>query len=374
MSADRLLSGLREKKTAGTSARAKRGNAPMKPFIAAVRLLAALLMAVALGTNLAHAGPASTEVALVPGGPHPYFAAWEQAGKDAARDFHLKAADYKVPPSWSLSQQDDLIESLAAQGYNAFLIFPGDSTGSRAVVAELAASSIPTIALAGCLQDPSKALFCLGTDTGRSAYLGTKELIRAMGGKGRIAHFTGFLVDPNTKLRMDGVARAVAETHGAVTLVQTIADIDAPEPAQDKINSFLATQGTQIDGIISTAWVPSVVAAETLRKIGTKRIKMVGIDHDPVLLKAIKDGYVSGTMLQNPYGQAYIGSYVMAKLTSGCTVNENAPWKTTVQTKHFIDSGTSFAGPADVDHYLDNMRAVTKLLLTNFASTYLTCP
>jgi ribose transport system substrate-binding protein len=343
----------------------------MKRFCSAARLLAALLMVFTLGTKLAHADAASTEVALVPGGPHPYFAAWAQAGRDAARDFHLKAADYKVPPSWSLSQQNDLVESLAAQGYNAFLLFPGDPIGSRAVVAELAASGIPTIALAGCLQDPSKALFCLGTDTGRSAYLGTKELIHAMGGKGRIVHLTGFLVDPNTKLRMDGVARAVAETHGAVTLLQTI---DAPEPAQDKINSLLATQGNQIDGIISTAWVPSVVAAQTLRKIGTKRIKMVGIDHDPVLLKAIKDGYVSGTMLQNPYGQGYIGSYVMAKLAAGCKVNENAPWKTTVQTKHFIDSGTSFAGPADVDHYLDKMRAVTKLLLANFATVYLTCP
>ena len=43
----------------------------------------------------------STRVALVPGGPHPYFAAWEQAGKDAVRDFKLAAADYKVPQKWS---------------------------------------------------------------------------------------------------------------------------------------------------------------------------------------------------------------------------------------------------------------------------------
>ena len=41
---------------------------------------------------------------------------------------------------------------------------------------------------------------------------------------------------------------------------------------------------------------------------------MVGIDHDEVVLKAIKDGYVHGTMLQNPYGQGYIGSYVMDKV------------------------------------------------------------
>ncbi|HTW29006.1 MAG TPA: substrate-binding domain-containing protein [Acetobacteraceae bacterium] len=334
----------------------------------------ALGAALGLAAAPAKADPASTKVALVPGGPHPYFAAWAQAGKDAVRDFHLGAADYKVPPSWNLSQQNDLIESLASQGYNAFLIFPGDAVGTRPVVAELADNGIPTIALAGCLQDPSKALFCLGTDTGHSAYLGTKELIRAMGGHGRIAHFTGFLVDPNTKLRMAAVKQAVDETHGAVTLVQTIADIDAPEPAQDKINSFLATQGKNIDGIITTAWIPAVVASEALRKIGDKRIKMVGIDHDPVVLKAIKDGYVTGTMLQNPYGQGYVGSYVMARLASGCKVNPNAPFAHTAQTARFIDSGTAFAGPADVDHYLDKMRAVTKTLLADFQQKYLICP
>ena len=39
----------------------------------------------------------STRVALVPGGPHPYFAAWEKAGHDAMQDFNLGAADYRVP-------------------------------------------------------------------------------------------------------------------------------------------------------------------------------------------------------------------------------------------------------------------------------------
>ena len=46
---------------------------------------------------------------------------------------------------------------------------------------------------------------------------------------------------------------------------------------------------------------------------------MVGIDHDEVVLEAIKDGFVHGTMLQNPYGQGYIGSYALDKLRTGCT-------------------------------------------------------
>ncbi|MFC0287723.1 sugar ABC transporter substrate-binding protein [Kaistia hirudinis] len=312
-----------------------------------------------------------TQVALVPGGPHPYFTAWEQAGKDAAKDFGLAAADYKVPPKWELSAQNELLESLLTQGYNAFLIFPGDPVGSVSTANELTSAGAPVIALAGCLKDPSPAAFCLGTDTGHSAYLGTKELLKAMGGKKRIAHFTGFLVDPNTQLRIDAVEKAAKEEGAEV--VQVIADIDAPEPAEEKINAYLAAHAGEVDGIITTAWVPAVVASNALRKIGDKRIKMVGIDHDEVVLKAIKDGYVDGTMLQNPYGQGYIGSFAADKLRTGCKVKADAPFKSNALTTKFIDSGTVFVDAAQVDTYVTAMQGITKDLFANFEKTYLDC-
>ena len=299
-------------------------------------------------------------------------AAWEQAGQDAQKDFHLAAADYKVPEKWELSAQNQLLESLVTQGYDGFLIFPGDPVGSVSTVAELADNGAPVIALAGCLKDPSKAAFCLGTDTGNSAYLGTKELIKAMGaGKKRIAHFTGFLVDPNTQLRIDAVAKAAAEAGDEV--VQVIADIDAPEPAEEKIDAYLAAHAKDVDGIVTTAWIPAVVASNALRKIGDKRIKMVGIDHDPVVLNAIKDGFVAGTMLQNPYGQGYIGSFAADRLRNGCSVKADAPFKSNALTSKFIDSGTVFAGPEQVGSYVSAMQGITKTLFATFEKTYLDC-
>lgn len=314
------------------------------------------------------------KVALVPGGPHPYFAAWEQAGADAAKDFGLSAADYRVPQQWELSQQNELLESLLVRGYNSFLIFPGDSVGTISIVDELTGEGATVISLAGCLKEPSADSFCLGTDTGHSAYLGAKELIRVLGGSGKIAHFTGFLVDPNTQLRIDAVQRAADETNGAVTVVQVIADIDAPEPAEEKINAYLAAEAGNVDGIITTAWVPAVVASNALRRIGDKRIRMVGIDHDEVVIQAVKDGFVDGTMLQNPYGQGYIGTFTASKLRSGCTVNADAPFKTTALTSKFIDSGTSFVDVSSIDNYIGSMQAVTEEMMATFEATYLSCP
>jgi ribose transport system substrate-binding protein len=316
----------------------------------------------------------ATKVALVPGGPHPYFAAWEQAGADAMKEFGLGAGDYRVPAKWELSLQSQLLESLLTQGYNSFLIFPGDAVGTTSVAQELVDNGAQVIATAGCLKDPSPALFCLGTDTGNSAYLGTKELIRVMGGSGRIAHFTGFLVDPNTQLRIDAVQRAADETNGAVTVVQVIADIDAPQPAEEKINAYLAASAAEIDGIITTAWVPAVVAANSLRKIGDKRIKMVGIDHDEVVIQAIADGFVDGTMLQNPYGQGYVGSYVLDKLASGCTLKPDAPFLSNALTTKFVDSGTVFVDMATAPTYVTAMVGISADLKASMDNDFLSCP
>lgn len=320
------------------------------------------------------AAASDNKIALIPGGPHPYFKPWEQAAADAKRDFHIAAVDFKVPTDWKLSLQTELIESLVAQGYKAFGIFPGDAVGINSTVAELKSAGIPSAALAGCAKDPTDMVFCFGTDVYRSAYLGTKELIKAMGGKGNIVHLAGLLVDPNTTLRVKAVETAVAETNGAVKLLQTIGDTDAQEAADQKINALLAARKDQIGGMIATAYIPSVVASKSLRTLGDKRIKFIGIDDDPIVLAAIKDGFVAGTMAQNPYGQGYVGAYALDLIASGtCTVKADAPWIKTPQTARFIDSGTMVINTANLSSYKDDLKKITADIQGKFKTTYLTC-
>ena len=84
-----------------------------------------------------------------------------------------------------------------------------------------------------------------------------------------------------------------------------IADIDAPEPAQETINACLAAHANDVDGIVITAWVPAVTASYALRKIGDKRIKMVAIDHDQVMLQAVEDGFRGRSPLSSVLSVGY---------------------------------------------------------------------
>jgi len=192
----------------------------------------------------------------------------------------------------------------------------------------------------------------------------------------QIVHIASRLVDPNTQARIAAVDRAVAETNGTVEVLQHLTDSDDQEAATEKVGAILAASGDEIDGMISVAYVGSSVAATLLRNLGDKRIKMIGIDDDPEVLSAIEDGFLVGTMSQNPYGQAYLGSWVLDQIRHGCTVKDDAPF--------LIDSGTFLitadgANVGDVPStaiadYVQKRVDITNELMASFEANYLNCP
>jgi ribose transport system substrate-binding protein len=324
----------------------------------------------------------TTKVAAVAGGPHPFFTPWGPGTDDAVKALKLAGGIYKFPPQWELTAQNNLVETLVAQGYNAFTIFPGDANGTNTLLAELKAKSIPSIAAGGCTNTPSPAAFCIATDVYNSVYLGTKALIAAMGSTCttdkpcNIVHVASRLVDPNTQARIKGVNKAVAESNGTVYVYQHMTDSDDQQAATTNVGALLAAHGADIQGIVSDAYVGSAVTATLLHNGNFTNIKFVGIDDDPGVLEGIKGGWVVGTMSQNPYGQAYLSAYVLDLIRRGCTVKSDAPF--------LVDSGT-FLITADgknvgdvpstpIADYLQKRVDVTNQLMSTFASKYLTCP
>jgi ribose transport system substrate-binding protein len=126
--------------------------------------------------------------------------------------------------------------------------------------------------------------------------------------------------------------------------------------------------------MIATGYIPSVVASKSLRTLGDKRIKFIGIDDDPIVLEAIKDGFVAGTMAQNPYGQGYIAAYVMDIMASGGAHGEGrrAVGQGTPQTKvHRL--GDLVISQANLETYKDDLKKITTDIQGKFKDTYLNC-
>jgi len=313
------------------------------------------------------------KIALVPGGAHPYFQPWIAGGKAAAAEFGIGATIFNETGEWDQTKQNAAIDALAAQGYNAFGIFGVSPSDINTTFNNLKAKGFPVGSLASCpggydiVKEPQKnsADFCLSTDTGKAAYLAAKAVITQMGGKGNLVHLTGNAVDANTIRRMDGVKKAIAETGGKVKLLTTITDIDTDlQTATKAVSDLFAAKGKMINGIVTTAYNPAVAATQAVATTKLP-IKVIAIDDDPKILAAISSGTISGTVVQNPWGQGYVGSYVMAALGSkSCTMNTKGL---------YVDSGSFLVTKANVKTYNVTRMATSKAILKDFQTKYMTC-
>ena len=314
----------------------------------------------------AAAGADTVKIALVSGGAHPYFQPWIEAGAQAKTDFGFADVTFNETAEWDQTKQNDVINSLVANGYNAFGIFGVSPTDINSTFANLKKNGIAVGSIASCpAGDTDEADFCLSTDVETAAYKAAVAAIEAMDGKGVLAHLTGNNADSNTQRRIAGVKKAVDETNGAVTLLPDVTEIDVDlTTAQKAVADLLASQGDTITGMVSTAYNPAVAAATAVKESGLD-IKLVAIDDDETILAAIADGSVYATVAQNPVGQAYVGSYVLGKLaTQECTVADPGI---------VVDSGSFIVTKDNVDSYNDERIAASEELKTTFDSELLDC-
>jgi ribose transport system substrate-binding protein len=345
---------------------------PISRLSAGAGLLAVLLVAVGCtkktddtASASAARGPEQVKIALVPGGAHPYFQPWKTTAAQAKTEFKLGDATFNETSGWDQTKQNDVLKSLAAQGYNAFGVFGVSPENINSTFEDLKRQGFPVASLASCpAGDVDKADFCLSTDVEQAAYKAAQAAIAAMGGKGNLVHLTGNKVDSNTQRRIAGVQKAVDETGGKVKVLQVVTDIDKDlQTAQKAVADLLAAKGSQIQGIVNTAYNPAVASAEGVKQ-SKLPIKVIAIDDDQTILAGVKDGSVAGTVLQNPVGQALVGSYALMKLAGGCTMT---------QPGVVVDSGSFVVTKDNVADYDAARQAKTAELRKAFDSQYLSC-
>ncbi|MBE7210109.1 MAG: substrate-binding domain-containing protein, partial [Gluconacetobacter diazotrophicus] len=315
--------------------------------------IGAALLAAAVGLS-APAVAADTRIALVVPGPNAYFDPWRPAIADAAAKYGFSGT-FAVPPTdaFNLTQENALLDSLAARGYQGFGVFPGDSHGTNAEEAKLLRRGINTVNVNGCTYDPAPAAFCISADIYAAARTQAEELIKAIGGSGDIALLASQLTDPNTQLRIKAVNDAVATTGGKVKLAQVVADIDTPQLSPPAVNALLAARGNTLAGAMSTSYNPSIAMAVALTDNPQfRRIKFIGADAAPQVMEAVKAGIITGTLFQNTYGMAYAAAYALSKMAGGkCTVRPDAPFDKSLQTAKQLTSGVLLVTKDNVGQY-----------------------
>jgi ribose transport system substrate-binding protein len=320
------------------------------------------------------------KIAIVAGGPNVYFTTWGQVAQVMAKQLGVTVT-YVVPPTptYDPSVEVSTIDSLVAQGYNAFAVFPDGESAIKPTYQRLVSRGIPVFDLAGCTTDPTPALLCYATNVKASATYETQLLQKAMGGHGSIAFLTGLLTDANTALREQGVQKAVAASGGQVKLAQIVSNIDSASAAPPAVESLLASRGSTLNGMLSTDYYPSIAAASIETSDAQFRhVLFIGQDNNPTVMNAIANHDIYGTMYQNDYGQADVAiTWLYDILAKGCTVNPNGPFTPIPgPTSHFINSGYMLVSQATIGQFInkpENIPSNTAQVLAE-TSKFLSCP
>ena len=85
-----------------------------RALVRTLALATVLVVAACGGTTSGGGAKTTAAVAIVPGGPHPYFEPMRQAIVDAKADFSLSKGTFEVPTDWKQDLQNQLLTSLAA--------------------------------------------------------------------------------------------------------------------------------------------------------------------------------------------------------------------------------------------------------------------
>ena len=192
------------------------------------------------------------------------------------------------------------------------------------------------------------------------------ELVKeALPNGGGVMLFIGRLEHLNFKLRRQGVidelfGRPVPESHDKIAYdpVQGVLDGGKYKILGTAVTGFVQARQKADDAIAAYPEMKAMVglfeynlpacyqALKQADKLG--KIKLVGFDENDVTLQGIKEGFVTGTIVQNPYQYGYQSIKVLKDLIEG---------KDNLDGKDFIDVIARKIVKENVDPYWTDLKS-----------------
>jgi ribose transport system substrate-binding protein len=247
----------------------------------------------------------------------------------AGREFDADA-EVLMPTSPALTNQKQMLQNVLARGVDGVAISPIDPANQREMIDDACART--TLITHDSDAPDSKRLCYIGIDNydaGRQCGQLVKE---ALPDGGSILIFVGRLEQDNARLRRQGlidelIGRSPDKTRydkpgtelvgGGYTILDTRTDSGDEARAKQNAEDAIATY-PDLDCMVGLFQYNTPACLEAVRGAGKlERIKLVAFDEHDQTLQGIKDGAVSGTVVQNPYEYGFQSVRILAALLRG---------------------------------------------------------
>jgi ribose transport system substrate-binding protein len=279
------------------------------------KMAAAAITGVLLGTTalLPAKAQAKPTLVFVTNGASDFWKAAAAGVKKAQTELPGYTLELQYPDQATVAAQQQLMDNLISAGVKGIMVSAVDPAHSTAELDKIASET---------------ALFTTDSDapqTNRVAYIGSSNILageqaaeiakKAMPHGGKCLGFVGLLGADNARERIQGFKEGLKGT--GITLVDVRGDDMDQTRAKENVSDALVADPsiTCMVGFYSYN-TPEIYAA--LKEAGDLgKITVVGFDNDPVTLGGVKEGTISGTVVQQPFEWAYHGMKLMAAYIQG---------------------------------------------------------
>ncbi|GAC1351437.1 MAG: sugar-binding protein [Polyangiales bacterium] len=259
--------------------------------------------------------------------------------------------DIKMPPNGTPEDQNQILENLASQHYDAVavsVIAPKDQTA----ILDTIASKVNLITFDSDAP-ASKRLLYIGTNNYDAGKTLGGAIVKLLPNGGKIAVFVGTLSADNASQRLKGISDAIS-TH-RIDIVDKREDNTDRAKARSNVEDIINAHPDL--NLVVGLWNyngPSIAAA--IGALGKKgKVLAAVFDEDEGTLKGIADGTIQVTVVQKPYSFGYVSSKWMHDLAM-----KGDAAKAAMPPSKIIDTGVELIDKSNVEEFQKKLAEMTK--------------
>jgi ribose transport system substrate-binding protein len=235
------------------------------------------------------------------------------------------------------------VENAVSRGVSGICLAPLDESALVQPVREAQQKKIPVVIFDSGLKGSDYVSF-VATDNIQGGKLGGERLAQSLGGKGKVILLRYAEGHDSTGKREQGFLDAIKANPGIeVVSANQFGGADV-EGAYKKAESLLSTYkkpdgSLGVDGIFTPNESVSFAMLRVLQDNGwAGKVKFVGFDASPNLVKGLRDGAIDGLVVQDPVRMGYLAVKTMVSHLKGQPVEKWIDTGVRVATKENMET------------------------------------
>ena len=241
-----------------------------------------------------------------------YWVAGQEGNAAASKEMGV-AAHYEGPPQGQITTQVSMYETLAATGATGYFTSVINPTSEGAIINKAVAKGLDVVAIDSPVPTKYANTFVyIGTENYAAGQAAGAAMKKALPNGGDVAIITGSLTALNALQRIAGFKAALAGSN--IKIVSTENDNGSAAQAAANSDTVIASDANLkgMYGVYSYDGPAAAVAVKAKGDIG--KIEVVADDNEPGTITGLKNGSVYASIIQQPFMQGYLGTYITAAM------------------------------------------------------------